>query len=172
MPLSIDKNYFLLDTCIAEYWLDKDMQSAIATQMSSWAGDVFDLAISEISYAELVDGAYKEKVERVKDLLGTYTRFEVTQRVLTGAGILSSIYQSFNPKTSGACIEDKIIAATSFIYNIPVITADIHDYPHPFFVTIESENIKYQKKGKDRYITIDILKPNTKILRDQYSRMP
>ena len=63
MSVSTEKKCFLLDTCIAEYWLDKNMQPAITAQLSLWAGSTFELAISEISYAELIDGAFKDKVK-------------------------------------------------------------------------------------------------------------
>jgi len=169
--VSRNNKYFLLDTCIAEYWLNKDIQPVVAAQLLSWAGSTFDLAISEISYAELIDGAFKDKVQRVKELLFTFVRFEVSQRVLSGAGILSTVYKNHNKQTSGAGLQDKIIAATSFIYNLPIVTADVGDYPHPFFTTMVSENLQYKKKRKDHYITVDILKPNTQMLNYWYSKI-
>lgn len=170
MPLSVNKKFLLLDSCITEYWLNKDIQPSLEQLLTTWAGTTFDLAISEISFAELVDGAIKTKINRVKDLLTTFTRFEVTERVLSGAGILSNVYMSQNKVTNGAGLQDKIIAATAFIFDIPIITADVRDFPHPFFVTIASENLKYEKKGRSHFITIDVLKPNTQMLKYWYSK--
>ena len=173
MSLIADKKYFLLDTCIAEYWMDEYMQPAISSQLTVWAGEVFEMAISEISYAELLDGAYRSKIDRVKELVGTYTQLEVSQRVLIGSAILSNVYRKKSQKTSGAGLQDKIIAATSFIYNLPIITADIHDFPHPFFTTRASETIVYTKKAKNHnhYITLDILTPNLKQLNYWYAQV-
>lgn len=164
------KKYLLLDSCIAEYSLNEDISKSISDTLSIWLGEVFSLATSDISYTELIDGAYKAKVERVKQLLDSYTRFEVTQRVLSGAGTISNIYKAKNNKLNGASIQDKIIAATSFIYNVPIVTADILDFPHPFFTTIASENIRYRKKSKDHFITVDILLPNFTQLKYWYSK--
>jgi predicted nucleic acid-binding protein len=172
MPPSANQPYFLLDTCIAEYWLNEDIQPAITNQLITWADTVFELAISEISYAELIDGAYKSKIKRVKELLNTYTQFEVSQRVLSGAGILSNVYKAKDKQTNGAGLQDKIIAATSFIYNLPIITADVRDFPHPFFTTVVSENLRYAKKDKTHYITVDILRPNTTMLNYWYLKTP
>lgn len=165
-----DKEHILLDTCIVEYWLNKDIQPALSDFFSK-IPSVFDLAISEISYAELIDGAHTDKVRIVKETLEKYTRFEVTQRILSGAGILSTVYKANSERKNGAGLQDKIIAATSFVYNLPLITADIFDYPHPFFTTIQSENLRYSKKGRDHFITVDILKPNLQILNYWYTRI-
>lgn len=159
-----EKNYFLLDTCIAEYSLNSDIQPSISAQLSLWTGSTFGLAISEVLYAELIDGAYKDKIKRVKELLDRYPRFKVSQRILSGAGVLSNIYKAKNKKTNGASLQDKIIAVTSFIHKMPIITADVQDFPHPFFTSIASENLKYTKKGKVNFITINILKPNVTML--------
>jgi predicted nucleic acid-binding protein len=171
MPPSPHKKYLLLDSCIAEYWLNKEMQPSIKSQLTTWTGSTFDLAISEVSYAELIDGAKKDKVKRIKELLDSYTRIEVSQRILSGAGILSTVYKAQNQKQNGAGMQDKIIAATSFIYNLPIVTSDLYDYPHPFFTSSESENIRYVRKGKDHFITVDILRPNIKLLEYWYSKI-
>lgn len=170
VPLA-DKQYFLLDSCIAEYWLDNSMQDVITAQLAVWAGSSFNLAISEISYSELIDGAYKEKITRVKQLLSSFTQIEVTQRVLSGAGILSNVYKVHNNQTSGASIQDKIIGSTAFIHHFPIITANVSDFPHPFFTTIESQNLQFQKKEKSHYLTVDVLKPNYTMLNYWYSRV-
>ncbi|MDA1079119.1 MAG: PIN domain-containing protein [bacterium] len=162
--------YLLLDTCIIEYLLDKYQQPAVTQQISEWAGDSFDLAISEITYAELVDGAFKEKIEKVTRLLDSYTRFWVLKEILRAAGIISNVYRTQGNSTVGSSLSDKVIAATAFSYNLPVITADVNDFPYPFFTSDASENIKYRKKNKDHYIAISILKPNVTILNYWFSK--
>lgn len=106
MSPSADKKYLLLDTCITEYWLNKQMNEAITAQISKWAGKTFELAISNISYTEMIDGARKEKTENVKDLLANYTQIELSKRILIGAGILGSVYKKL-PKTPGSGMADK-----------------------------------------------------------------
>ncbi len=170
MHHSYSRRYLILDTCIVQYWMDRYIESAVREQLSSWVGTDCDLAISEVSYAELIDGAYREKVDKVKVLLKTFARLEVSQRVLSGSGFLGSIYRNQNSRNSGIELADRIIAATSFINNTAVITANIQDFPLPFFTSVYSENIMFKKKNKKRYITIDILKPNITILNYWYSK--
>ena len=170
-PNSANKRYLLLDSCIAEYWLNRYMQPAISGQIKTWAGQTFDLAISEISYAELIDGAHKDKINRVKTLLLNFTSLESTQRILIGAGFLGSIYKTKDEANRNISLGDKIIATTAFIYNLPIITANVKDFPHPFFTSIASENIFYTKRSRKHVITIDILNPNFTSLNYWHSRM-
>lgn len=138
--------------------------------MKKWAGSVFDLVISEISYTELIDGAFKEKIKRVKDKLNNYSRAKVTKRVLNGAGFLGNIYKTYDKTYKDVGLADKIIAATSFVYNLPLVTSNVKDFPHPFFKTIVSKNIIYKKRNKDHIISADILKPDMQVLNYWYSK--
>lgn len=171
MPQTISKPYLLLDTCVAEYLLNPYIEIVLSKQISAWANNKRKLAISGISYTEMIDGAYKSKVKEVNELLDTYTQFEVTQRILQGAGILSNVYKAQNSKVVGSSLADKIIAATAFVYNLPLITADVKDFPYPFFTSIVSENIKYRKKNKDQYIAIAALMPNATMLNHWHKKM-
>ncbi len=165
-----DKQLFLLDSCIVEYLLDIHMESAVKTQLDSWIGMESSLSVSEISYSELIDGAYKEKIHRIKLLLNSTPQFEVSQRVLTGAAILANVYRTYSNKTIGSSLQDKIIAATAFISNLLVITADVGDFPHPFFITVASENLKYRKNNKDQYICLAVLRPNITMLNHWFGK--
>lgn len=149
----------LPSTCLDQY-----LQIVLSKQISIWADSKLELAISGVSYAEMTDGAYKLKVKKVNELLDKYTQFEVSQRILQGAGILSNVYKAQNSGETGSSLADKIIAATAFVYNLPLITANIQDFPHPFFTSVASANLKFRKKNKDNYIVIDVLKPNITIL--------
>lgn len=167
-----DSQYLILDSCILEYWLDKDLNQAITKQITEWSHDSSALAVSNISYAELIDGAYKQKIEKVKDLLNKFTGFEVSQRILSTSGILSSIYKLESGRTNGASMEDKIIAATSGVYKSAIITANVEDFPFPFFLTVANANIEYQKKNKKHFLTIAALMPNVKIMNYWYAKLP
>ena len=157
---------FLLDSCIVEYWLDKDIEPGLRMQLSDW--ECGSLAVSEISYAELIDGAHKGKAKQVEELLQTYRQIPITRKELRAAGILSTIYKNNVQKTNGASFQDKIIAATAGVYDLPIITANVSDFPHPFFISVKSANIVYEKKSRQRLITIDILKINIDQIRSCY----
>lgn len=101
--------YLLLDTCIAEYWLDKYLEPVITKQLLAWSGTTFQLAISEVTYAEMVDGAVKQKVSRVKELLGTFTTMPVTQRIFTGCGILEPCTKTMTRANVGHHLQIKLL---------------------------------------------------------------
>jgi len=170
MPPSANKKYLLLDSCIAEYCLNKDMQPKITKQLEKWAGNIFDFAISELSYAELINGAYKEKVDRVKELLDSYSRIEVSQRVLRGAGVLGNVYKAQDNRNGNINLADRIIAATSFSYNIPIVTANVKDFPYPFFKVITDEDLIYKKGSKNVLLSTCVLFPSTSVLNYWHSK--
>jgi hypothetical protein len=76
------------------------------------------------------------------------------------AGILSNIYRAENSHTNGADFADKIIAVTSCMYNLPIVTADVRDFPFPFFKQIDTHNLMFQRKNKENMISIALLKPD------------
>lgn len=170
MPVTVPKNYLLLDTCVINYSLDKYMSASVAATLQEWIGKDLDLAVSEISHAELIHGAYKSKIEKVKKFLDLYAHFTVSQRVLEAAGVIGNIYTVHNSENRSLGLADRILAATSFIYAVPVVTANIKDFPHPFFNSIRSKNVPYKKKNKDHIIVVDVLKPNIEVLNYWYSK--
>lgn len=150
--------------------MDRYKADGVEEQVNKWAGTEFNLAISEISYAELINGANKSKIEKVKARLDTFTKIAITQRILVGSAILANVYQVQRNQTSGAGVADLIIASTSFVHDLPLVTADVMDFPHPFFRQDDSENIIYKKKNRDNLITIDVLRPNVIALNLWYQK--
>lgn len=170
MSASIKFDFLLIDSCIAEYLLDRFIFRAMRNQLLNWGSDKLDLSISEVSYAELINGAYKDKTAKVKDLLETLSNLEVNRRILIGSAILANVYRTKYQLYSSPNLADRIVAATSFVYDLPIVTANIKDFPHPFFTSIQSENIKYQKKNSVNWLTVDVLRPNISLLNYWYSK--
>ncbi len=163
-------NFLLLDSCIAEYLLDSYLSEPLSNQIELWNEEKLGLSISEISFAELMNGANKPKIKRVEELLDTFSCLEVTRRILSGSAIIANVYRKKYSQILGADMADRIISATSFVYNLPLLTANVRDFPHPFFTSYSSHNVEFRKKNKKHLLTIDILKPNTSQLNYWYSR--
>lgn len=158
--------YLLLDSCILEYILNKNLSTVLTDQLNVWRGNVFDLAMSHISYSELLDGAKQEKEVEVLNLLNKFYSFEVSKRVTIGCGKLGCVYKEIlNEESKKISLADKIIATTSIINNLPIVTANVHDFPHPFFTEIDSNNVVYSVKRKKRMIVVAVLKPNYKYIK-------
>ena len=157
-------SYFLLDSCIVEYYLNKKYSAQIQSILQGWQKNTFKLAISQIIFSELIDGAYIQKENVVISTLKMYHNFSVTERHIIGSGKLGSIYQQ-NNITQNISLADKIIAATSIISNSPIITANINDYPQPYFGVIDSHVLSY----KDKVIKIGLLKPDYTVINSAFA---
>ena len=155
--------HIILDSCIVEYYLHKELSFQIKDIFDNW-GVGFDFAVSQIVYSELVDGAYPKKERIIIKTLKSFYNLPVTERNIIGSGKLGSVYREFNI-TQGISITDKIIAATSIITNSLIVTANINDYPQPFFEPLKSSYIKKSKQT----IKICLLKPDYLSLRDAFN---
>ncbi len=164
MSPSIEKTknkYLLLDSCVIEYWLDTNKEKIIAKQIEEWTNNTATIAISEITALELIDGAHKIKEKQVLEFLNKLSNFSTTDRVILGAGKLGSLYyQTDHNLKNSVSLGDKIIASTSIIYNLPIATANVKDFPYPFFITLSHKNLIYENKNKQNMICLAILRPN------------
>lgn len=154
--------HIILDSCIIEYYLNEELSSQVDNVLNAWKIG-FDLAISQIIYSELIDGAYPKKEKIIIESLKNFYNIPVTVRQIIGSGKLGSIYHVFNI-SQNISLTDKIIAATSIITNSLIVTANINDYPQPFFEPLKSS---YVKKGKQT-IKICLLKPDYRSIRNAF----
>lgn len=152
-------SYFLLDSCIIEYYLSEKYSTQIQAILQKWQKNIFGLAISQIIFSELIDGTYMKKETTIINTLRDYHNFPVTERHIIGSGKLGSIYQQ-NKITQNISLVDKIIAATSIITNSPIITANINDYPQPYFEVIDSLMLIHGNK----LIKVGLIKPDYNVL--------
>lgn len=166
------QTYVLLDSCIIEYWLDKNIAPAMTRLTKNLFGDKIKIAISEVTFSELINGAYKDKERKVISLLESFTSFPLSKRVILGSGKLGSVYKEFNKDLHKAAdIADRMIASTSIVYNIPIMTSNIRHFPHPFFTSIRSDNITYKtsEKSCERIICFEIIKPNYPVINNKFN---
>lgn len=169
-PKKTGKNYYLLDSCMIEYLLNESINPPLVVQLRTWADSAFNFAISQITYAEIIDGARLNKESKIIDLLDKFNSFPIDKRVLMGCGKLGSVYASYSSSLKDVSPGDKIIAATSIINKIPLITANLSDFPAPFFRIITDANIIYKKNNKQIMIYIGVLFPNYQYLQHVFKK--
>lgn len=145
------------------------MNDVLTAQIEKWRGKNYDVGISELTYAELIDGAFLNKEAQVIELLDQFYTFPITQRIVKGAGKLGSVYKQEFPSEKGISMGDKIIAATSVIYGCPVMTANAKDFPQPFFHVKNFANITYYKESKGKMIYIALLFPNYEYIKHTFN---
>jgi len=165
-----NKKRFLLDTNIIEYSMNKFIGPVVAPILESKKADFF---ISEITFYELLKGADKDKIAEVYKRILKIKRLDITKEVLVLAAIFENMYkqehtkQKKNPEIVKKAYSDidKIIAATSFIENIPLITGDFLDFPRPFFRETDWLPLNYKKNKRPVTNHICILKPASEIIK-------
>lgn len=169
-PPSHHKKYFLLDSCVIEYMVDPYLGETLTEQLKKWAGQTWSLSISNISYAELLDGAYKNKQKLVNELLKKFTSFTISEKVASSCGVLGNIYRTHNPQIKNVCIGDRIIATTCLLYNLPLVTSNVKDFPFPFFTEITSKDLYYRVNKNTFCQSVAVLKPNVPMTRHWWSK--
>lgn len=164
--MSNNNGYLLFDSCVVEYLLQKDIFESFNMLLSDWKSKNYfnNAVISEITYAELLNGANIGKEKKVIEKLDSFSKFQIMERNLIGAGKLGSVYYQENQEYKRISLGDLIIAATSIIENTPILTADVKDFPFPFFKQSISENIQ----SKKHIYSVAILKPDYNVINSRF----
>ncbi|MHA1305138.1 MAG: type II toxin-antitoxin system VapC family toxin [Candidatus Heimdallarchaeaceae archaeon] len=162
----------ILDTCILQYINDKK----ISTQLISYLGDLtkrgFGLAISDISIQELLTSATIKQERNGLALLSKLRAYRVESTILVGASQLSTLYSQEKISNQNISIPDKIIASTAILSGSLIMTADVNDFPRPFFLEAEEKLFFYKHKNKTNMRVIQILRPNKEVINQRYSERP
>lgn len=143
-----DKRNVLLDSNIVQYLGVDGLKDKIIECLTYAVNSGFDLAISDITFYELIHGApVKHEIALIQELSGV-KRFYVTKKVLIAAAHLGSLYKEDKVCDSQINSGDKFIAATAIITNSVIFTANVRDFPPPFFHEIERRNLEYTSKQR------------------------
>lgn len=148
MTQSIDKTkrYILLDTNIISSFSNESLGAKIIEVLKEIVSFDYGIAVSDLTYFELLNEASIEKEQKMITALNGVTRFYVKRDILIAAAHLGSFYKEHKfPMTQfDAC--DKVIAATAIVRNCLLYTINGRDYPPPFFKEIERRMLDYQSK--------------------------
>ncbi len=125
-----DKHYVILDTCIIQHLGDKELAECIINDLKEAATAGYDIAISDFTFFELLNGATVEKEQERINALAGISRYYVKKDILIAAAHLGCLYQQDG---TDADTGDKIIGATSLIFNSIIYTTNGRDFPRPFF---------------------------------------
>ena len=161
-----DKQYVILDTCIIQYFGDKELAACILNDLREAQVAGYDFAISDFTFFELLDGASLEKEKQRIAALGGLSRYFVKKDILIVAAHLGCLYQQ---DSAHADIGDKIIAATSILFNSIIYTTNGRDYPRPFFNEIAKRYLKkHSKNGIETTIASYFLIPDQSYINAKY----
>jgi len=145
-PIDKNKRYILLDTNIISSLSNESLGQKIIEVLKEINSLGYGIAVSDVTYFELLNEATIKKEQKMVAVLNGITRFYVKQDILIAAAHLGSFYKEHGlPKDQfDAC--DKIIASTAVIRNCILYTINGRDYPQPFFKEIDRRMLDYQSK--------------------------
>src|SRR3989338_8679074 len=160
MPIHKRDKVILLDTNIFQYSNHKYLGKRIKDYIDKLQHQGYELGLSDICIAEILSGVYKDKETAAIEWIDELRKYEVNKLVLTTVGYITRVYNELRIPIQQIDLGDRIIAATSFLTNSYISTANYNDFPRPLFIEVEREVIEFDQKGKINYIPIYILKPD------------
>lgn len=157
----------ILDTNIIQYITDDFVSKELIPYLLTLRDKGYTENISTVSVFESIKGLKRVDEPKLLGFIAAFPKYEVDERVLTAAARLHNLYnQDKSVPSDGISSEDKIIAATAIITNSFVLTANINDFPRPYFNEIEKEKLIYQnKKQKDVMLCVEVLQPDFEYLK-------
>src|SRR6185369_6094442 len=127
-----NKKYLLLDTCIIQDTGDKNASKSNAVlDYLKELDTYYNLAISEITIFENLQGLWGKRANQALKVLKTYEWKQITNKVLILSASLGGLYRTIT--SSNIETGDKIIASTTILLDAHVLTKNYEDFPSPFF---------------------------------------
>ncbi len=157
MPLKLA----ILDTNILDYGFKPDYATSVANLLTQLSQQ-YDLVTTQFTRFELFRGMSSSRIPDAKLLFDSFNCIDVTGDIFKIAAALSTCYKNDKATSSRASSYsdgDIIIGAAGFVSDAAIITANVNDFPRPYFEeVVTGYNITSIKKGT--MITIGILKPS------------
>lgn len=141
-----DQRYILLDTNIISGFSNQILGEKILDVLREIHNLGYGIAISDLTYFELLNEASLEKEKKMIGALNGITRCYVKKNVLIAAAHLSSLYKEHGLQMTQFDNGDRIIAATAVLQNWIIFTTNGKDFPQPFFKEIDRRMLDYQSK--------------------------
>lgn len=165
-PIKANKQYVIIDTCIIQYFNDPELSECILNDLREAVKVGYNLAISDFTFFELLNEATIEKENERMSALNSLSRAYVRRDTLIAAAHLGCLY-----KDDGATsdIGDKIIGATALLTNSIIYTANVRDYPLPFYTPLLKRYLIRYKKGYETTIPSYFLKPDVDYISRKYN---
>ncbi len=165
MSTDMPKHYLFVDSCVIQASGDKNKSKSetVSELFSSLNQEGFNLAISEITVFETLQGLWGQQAKKVATRLKGFEWKVISNHVLTLAAILQGLYVQEQRKDVD--VGDKILAATAILENGVILTENHKDFPPPFFTTKRSIPLKYLIDGRtNKTIDLALYEPNNELI--------
>ncbi len=158
-PIDKTKRYILLDTNIISSLGNDSLGEKILDIVREVVAEGFEIAISDITYYELLTETSSKKEVEVFEVLNEVTRFYCKIQELIAAARIGSFYKDHGLQVLQFNLGDRIIAATSILHNCIILTKNGRDFPQPFFKEIDRRMLEYTSKQYPVCVPVYFLEP-------------
>jgi predicted nucleic acid-binding protein len=154
-------NKLILDTNILQYGVSRDLNTEVASLLTSLTSRGYGLVVSGFTVFEVYRGLNKQKIPVTRQLVKSITPLEVDNDTFRIAAVLYTCYRSHEAtkdKNKWDDDGDVVIGANAFRYNAAILTANGNDYPRPFFAEIDKFVLK--RSSNKAEIVVHLLRPD------------
>lgn len=155
----------ILDTNILDYGFKAEFADSVAKLVELLSVE-YDLVTTQYSRFELFRGMVSSRIPAAKTLFEAFECIELNGDVFKIAAALSTCYkndEATKSRASSFSDGDVIIGSAAFVNSLAVVTADLNDFPRPYF-TEEPTTFTISSSRNNRNITIGILNPDIRYL--------
>lgn len=155
----------ILDTNIFQYGFDNKYSSDTARFLDELSTR-YELTSTQYGRFELFRGLNHKRIATAKAFFDTFTCLDINGDVFKAAAALATCYK--NDKTTKNFHDrysdgDILIAAAAFINNADIVTANINDFPRPYFKETAKDGF-IESHDRKALVRIQVLKPDTTYL--------
>lgn len=166
------KQSVICDTNILQYLGNKHILLELTNYLLDLEKRKFTLSISIISLYELLSGATLTQEKKIVKTLNQFKKWEITEEVLITSSRLTTLYNMGRIPIQMISSEDKFIAATAILTGSLILTANVNDFPRPFFREAEEKLIFYKRKDKKIMLSLYLLNPNYPVINQRFTERP
>lgn len=165
-----ERSVAILDTNILHYGCDPNTAESISVLLKELSLK-YDLAITDYNFFELFRGLRRNRVDTASLFIESFTRLPVDRQVYKIAAVLSTCYGNdeatrafFNRYGDG----DILIASTAFKYNAFMVTANLNDFPKPYFH--EGGEVQYIISRDNKHIAVQPFCPDIRYFNEKIAQ--
>jgi len=167
------KQKIILDTNVFSDLNDKHIGIPLTEYLNDLISRGFDFAFSDISSYELLRGLSIEREQKIIKLLSSYYRYYVTSEILIVSAQLDNLMKMEKIEVNKIDHGDKIIATTAILTGSLLLTANVRDFPWPFFHEVEYRPIFYQDGDKKtKCHAVSLLRPDFDLIKRHFEERP
>lgn len=162
----------LLDTNVFSDLHDREFGTEVISYIIDLGKRGFNFAISNITLYEILRGLKAENEAKVVKLLSEIFRYNITDEVLIASARLDNVFKMEHIEINSIDHGDKIISATAILTGSLILTANVRDFPWPYFHEIETKPIFYQSGHKTKCHVLALITPDFDHILRRFNERP